>query len=138
MGHRPHLVGVVVVVVVVMVVAVVVVPSVKDTTTSETNTIEHLLLVSSEPTKVPVKPRMHYAGDSSSTGIGPVGFASADTAMKATWAVKKKLFGKYIRRVGGPGGAPTADEDKGQKHARKDSDIDCAFSIACALSGTLV
>ena len=95
----------------------------KDTASSETNTIEHLYLVSSEPLKVPIKPRVGYAGDSSSTGVGPVRFASTDVAMTMSWGTKKKAFDTCIRRVGGPGGI---DQDK-EKKPRKDSDIEVAF-----------
>ena len=97
----------------------------KDTTSTETNTIEHLFLVSSEPLKVPIKPRVGYAGDSSSTGVGPVRFASADVAMKMNWATKKKAFDTCLRKVGGPG--PDQDKDKTKAPPRKDSDIEVAF-----------
>ena len=50
------------------------------------------------------------------------------SALKTTWAIKKKVFVDTFRRVGGTGGTAAATEDTSEKtHRRKDDDEEILF-----------
>ena len=78
-----------------------------------------LFVLSLREFEIPDMPRKNYPGSTLSDTLGPVVWRPFEEHAQITWAAKKKLFGKALKRVGGAGPA-TGEETERRKDDTKE------------------
>ena len=75
--------------------------------------IQHAYLLTDGEMDLPEKPRKHYDGTNVGDAVGPVDLKSWSAGWHLSWKDKKRAYGKYRERVGGP--TPGLDKDDARK-----------------------